>query len=112
MQISISESADLQRNIRVVCSDYIDILLPAVRHELARVPPLSMKVGSDKWKDKRKRLSSRFLTKDKDADLRKQVALLESSDVIETSTASEYSQVHLCISLTKFGDYALNITLY
>jgi hypothetical protein len=51
--------------------------------------------SSDKWKNKRNRLSPRFLTRDKDADLRKQIALLESLSVIEKSTASEYSQVHL-----------------
>ncbi len=45
--------------------------------------------------NKRNRLSPRFLTRDKDADLRKQIALLESLGVIEKSTASEYSQVHL-----------------
>ncbi len=53
-----------------------------------------MKVDSDKWKDERNRLSPRFLTRDKDADLRKQVALLESLGVIEKS---EYSQVHLLV---------------
>jgi hypothetical protein len=51
-----------------------------------------MIVDSDKWKDKRNRLSPRFLTRDKDADLRKQTALLETLGVIEKSTASEYSQ--------------------
>jgi hypothetical protein len=54
-----------------------------------------MIVDTDKWKDKRNRLSPRFLTRDKDADLRKQVALVESLGVIEKSTASKYSQVHL-----------------
>ncbi len=54
-----------------------------------------MKGALDKWKDKRNRLSPRFLTRDKDADLRKQIALLESLGVIEKSTAYEYSQVHL-----------------
>jgi hypothetical protein len=54
-----------------------------------------MKVDLDKWKDKRNRLSPRFLTRDKNADLRKQVALLETLSVIEKSTASENSQVHL-----------------
>ncbi len=54
-----------------------------------------MKVDIDKWKDKKNRLSPLFLTRDKVADLRKQVALLESLGVIEKSTASEYSQVHL-----------------
>jgi hypothetical protein len=85
----------LERCIRNLCSKYIDILSPTVKIEPARVPPLSMKVALDKWKDKRKRLSPRFLTRDKDADLLKQVALLESLGVIEKSTASEYSQVHL-----------------
>jgi hypothetical protein len=60
------------------------------------MPPLSVfPLVYDKWKDKRNLLFSRFLTRDKDADLRKQIALLESSGVIEKSAASENSQVHL-----------------
>ncbi len=35
------------------------------------------------------------MTRDKDVDLRKQIALLESLGVIEKSQAAEYSQVHL-----------------
>jgi hypothetical protein len=95
IQINITGSADLQRSIRLLCKEYIDIFSPTVIEEPARVPPLSMIVDTDKWKDKRNRLSPRFLTRDKNADLRKQVALLESLGVIEKSTASEYSQVHL-----------------
>jgi hypothetical protein len=78
IQINITGSADLQRDIRLLCTEYINIFSPTVRHEPARVPPLSIIVDTDKWKDKRNRLSPRFLTRDKDADLRKQVALLES----------------------------------
>ncbi len=95
MSINITGPAHLQRCIRNLCSKYIDIFSPTVKKEPARVPPLSMIVTLDKWKDKRNRLSPRFLTRDKDADLRKKIALLESLGVIEKSTASEYSQVHL-----------------
>jgi hypothetical protein len=95
MQINITGSTNLQKSIRLLCSKYIDIFSHTVREEPARVPPLFMKVDIDKSKDKRNRLSPRFLTRDKDADLRKQIALLESLGVIEKSTASEYSQVHL-----------------
>jgi putative transposase len=95
MQINIVGSADLQRNIRLLFNEYIDILSPTVRQKPARVPPLSMEVDIDKWKDKRNRLSPSFLTRDKDADLQKQIALFESLGVIEKSMASEYSQVRL-----------------
>ncbi len=54
-----------------------------------------MTVDVDKWKHSRNRLTTRFLTREKDIDLRKQIASLESLGVIERSTASEYSQVHL-----------------
>ncbi len=83
MQINITGSANLQKSIRLLCPEYIDIFSPTVREEPARVPPLSMKVDIDKWKDKRNRLSPRFLTRDKDADLRKQIALLKTLGVIE-----------------------------
>jgi hypothetical protein len=97
VQINITGSADLQRSIRLLCNEYIDIFSPTVREEPARVSPMSIKVDSDKWKGKRNRLSPRFLTRDKDSDLRKQIALLETLGVIEKSTASEYSQVYLLV---------------
>ncbi len=56
---------------------------------------MSMTVDSDKWRHARNRLTPRFLTLEKDIDLRKQIASLESLGVIERSTSSEYSQVHL-----------------
>ncbi len=77
MKINITGSANLQKSIRLLCSEHIDIYLPTVREEPARVPSLSIKVDIDKWKDKTNQLSPRFLTRDKDADLRKQIALLE-----------------------------------
>jgi hypothetical protein len=51
MQINITGSANLQREIRLQCAEYIDIFSPTVRQEPARVPPLSMKLDSDKWKE-------------------------------------------------------------
>jgi hypothetical protein len=95
MEINITGSADPQKSIRLLCNEYIDIFSHTVKTEPARAPPLSIKVALEKWKDKRNRLSPRFLTRDKVAALRKQIALLESLGVIEKSTASEYSQVHL-----------------
>ncbi len=79
MSINITGPAHLQRCIRNLCS----IFSPTVKIEPTRLPALYMKVALDKWKDKRNRLSPRFLTRDKDADLRKQIALLESLGVIE-----------------------------
>jgi hypothetical protein len=54
-----------------------------------------MMVDRSKWSGQKNRGAPRFLTRDKDVDLRKQVALLGSLCVIEKSTASECSQVHL-----------------
>ncbi len=118
VKINITGTADLQRNIRLLCKEYIDIFSPTVSEESARIPPLSMIVDSDKWKDKQNRLSPRFLTRDKDADPRKQVALLETLGVIEKSKGSEYSQVHLVrkpdqtpsLAITPFYLYLLEIT--
>ncbi len=92
---NITGMAELQRSIRLLCKEYMDIFSATVREEPASVAPLSMTVDTDKWKDKRNQLSPHFLTRDKDADLRKQIALSETLGVIEKSTASEYSQVHL-----------------
>jgi hypothetical protein len=54
MSINITGLAHLQRCIRNLCSKYINTFSPTVKIELARVPPLSMKVALDKWKDKRR----------------------------------------------------------
>jgi hypothetical protein len=54
-----------------------------------------MSINKDRWADRRNRLPPRFLIRDKDANLRKQITSLESLGVVERSTASEYSQVHL-----------------
>ncbi len=64
-------------------------------HRLCPPPCLSMTVDSDKGRHARNRLTPRFLTREKDIDLRKQIASLESLGVIERSTSSENSQVHL-----------------
>ncbi len=48
MQINITGSANLQKSIRLLCSEYIDIFSPMVSEEPGRVPPLSMKVDIDK----------------------------------------------------------------
>jgi hypothetical protein len=56
---------------------------------------MSMTVDADKWRHAYNRLIPRFLTREKDIDLRKQIASLESLGVIERSTSSEYSQLHL-----------------
>ncbi len=54
-----------------------------------------MMIDRSKWSGKKNRGTPQFLTREKDVDLRKQLALLESLGVIEKSTASEYSQEHL-----------------
>jgi hypothetical protein len=53
MQIRISGSTDLQRQIRLLCKEYGDIFSPTVRAEPARVSPLSMMVDRSKWSGKR-----------------------------------------------------------
>ncbi len=48
MEINITGSADLQKSIRMSCSEYINIFSPTVEKEPARAPTLSMKVALDK----------------------------------------------------------------
>jgi hypothetical protein len=60
MQINITGSADLQKSIRLLCNECIDIFSPTVTEEPARVPPLSTKVDSDKWKRQTKSIISTF----------------------------------------------------
>jgi hypothetical protein len=86
--LSISGSANLQHRLQSLCREFSDIFLSTVRELPAVVPPLSMSVNRDRWADRRNRLPPPFLTRDKDADLRKQITSLESLGVVERSTAS------------------------
>ncbi len=71
MEINITGSADLQKASDCYVANTSTFSHPrSKKNRLAWVPSLSMKVALDKWKDKRNRLSPRFLTRDKDADLR------------------------------------------
>jgi hypothetical protein len=53
MQIRISGSADLQRQIRLLCREYRDLFSPTVQAEPAKLPPPSIMVDRSKWAGKR-----------------------------------------------------------
>jgi hypothetical protein len=109
----------LQGRVRDLCREFQDIFSDKLNSEPAKVPPLTIKVDSEKWTHNRNRGPPRFLTRDKDKDLRTQIETLLELGVIEESSAGEYSQVHLvkkpdgswrlCIDFVNLNDATLSV---
>lgn len=114
-KIHVSGSAELQRKIRSVCREFSDIFSETVRPEPAKIPPMEIKIDPTKWNSAKNRGPPRPQSSLRREVIRKQVALYQKLKVIEPSTASEYSQVHLvpktepndwrfCIDFVRFNE--------
>lgn len=93
--VTVRGPTSLQHSIHDLCEEFKDIFSSSVRAEPAKVPPLVLEVDREKWETRHNRGPPRFLTQEKDRDLRKQVDRLLRCGVIQPVTASEYSQIHL-----------------
>jgi hypothetical protein len=94
-KVRIEGPPTLQAKLRKLVRQYADIFSETVRAEPADLPPMELVVDQTKWDDVRNRGPPRVQTKDKEAEIRKQVQKLLAANVIEVSTAAQYSQVHL-----------------
>ena len=107
--ITYDGPAELQRKLRLLCEEYRDIFSTSVRKEPAKVPSMRFDVNEQKWRHKRSRLPPRPHSLDKQAEIFKQVEKLLELDVIEVSTASEWSQVHMVPKPNSPGEWRLTI---
>ena len=114
-KIKIEGSPSLQKKIKSLCREFTDIFSETVRPEPADVPPMDIRVDSAKWHSNKNRGPPRPQSKERQAVISKQIQLYSKLKVIEPSTASEYSQVHLvaksepnewrfCLDYVRFND--------
>ena len=93
--IRFDGSVGFQAKLRKLCEEYIDVFSTRVRHQSAKVEPMSIVVDRGKWEVSRNRLPPRHHNSDKQTAIREQVDALLRLGVIEVSHAPAWSQVHL-----------------
>ena len=70
--IKINGPPSLQRKLRALCEEYIDIFDTTVRAEPADIPPMSIKIDETKWKSNKHRLPPRTHSVEKQSQIRQQ----------------------------------------
>ncbi len=81
--IRFKDSVGFQAKLRKLCEEYIDVFSKRVRHQSAKVEPISIVVDRGKWEVSRNRLPPRHHNSEKQTAIR------------EVSHAPAWSQVHL-----------------
>lgn len=107
--ITIEGSPALQTRLKALCREFRDIFSTTVRADPAKVPEMSFKIDLDKWQHKRNRLPPRVQSPEKQREILKQIKLLLELDIIEVSTASEWSQVHMVPKPNSPGEWRITI---
>jgi Reverse transcriptase (RNA-dependent DNA polymerase) len=91
--LHISGDDDLQSQIRSLCEEFRVIFSNELPPTPASIPPFHLVVDDSKWEHNRNRAPPRPQTTDNNADIVRQIAILESQGIIEKSKAVYYSQV-------------------
>ena len=87
----------LQKEIKLLLEEFSDIFSVTVGSTPAKLPPFCIKFNEDKWHSVRGNINvpPRTQSHDKNNEIKRQCEKLLELNVIEFSTASRYSQVHL-----------------
>ena len=93
--IRFDGSVGFQAKPRKLCEKYIVVFSIRVRHQSAKVEPMSIVVDRGKWEVSRNRLPPRHHNSDKQTAIREQVDALLRLGVIEASHAPIWSQVRI-----------------
>ena len=93
--IRFDGSVGFQAKPRKLCEKYIVVFSIRVRHQSAKVEPMSIVVDRGKWEVSRNRLSPRHHNIDMQTAIREQVDALLCLGVIEASHAPIWSQVRI-----------------
>jgi hypothetical protein len=83
--LHISGDNDLQRRLRLICEEFRDIFTTA------SIPSFHLVVDDSQWGNNRNRGPPRPQTTSNNADIARQIAILEKQGIIEKSTAVHYS---------------------
>ena len=82
-----------QNKLRLLCNEFRDIFSNELPANPAKIPPFDINVDDKKWKVSRNRTPPRPQSTANQADIVRQLAMLEKQGIIEKSTAAFYSQV-------------------
>ena len=91
--LHISGDDDLQSQIRSLCEEFRDIFSNELPSTPASIPPFHLVVDDSRWEHNRNRGPPRPQTTANNADIVRQIAILEKQGIIEKSSAVYYSQV-------------------
>ena len=91
--LHISGDDDLQRRLRLLCEEFRDLFTTELPITPANIPPFHLVVDDSQWEHNRNRGPPRPQTTSNNADIVRQIAILEKQGIIEKSTAVYYSQV-------------------
>jgi hypothetical protein len=86
---------DLQSQIRSLCEEFRDTFSNELPPTPASIPPFYLVVDDSKWEFNRNRGLPRTQNIANNADIVRQIAIVESRDIIEKSKAVYYSQVYM-----------------
>ena len=102
-QITFEGSPQLQKRLKALVLEFIDVFATKVRREPAAVEPMKIVIDEDKWRLPCNRAPPRKHSEEKQKEIRKQVDVLLDLGVIKESRATEWSQVHLVPKPTPEG---------
>jgi hypothetical protein len=91
--IRIAGDTDQQNKLRLLCNEFRDIFSNELPASPANIPPFDLTVDDTKWKVSRNRTPPRLQSAANQADIARQIAVLEKQGIIEKSNAAYYSQV-------------------
>lgn len=89
----ISGDDDLQSQIRALVEEFRDILTNELPSTPASIPPFELVVDDSQWEHNRNRAPPRPQTTANNAEIVRQIAILEKQGIIEKSNALYWSQI-------------------
>jgi hypothetical protein len=91
--IHIAGDTDQQNKLRLLCNEFRNIFSNELPLSPANIPPFDLTVDDTKWKVSRNRTPPKPQSAANQADIARQIAVLEKQGIIEKPNAAYYSQV-------------------
>ena len=88
-QITFEGSPQLQKRLKALVLEFIDVFATKVRREPAAVDPMKIVIDEDKWRHPCNRAPPHRHSEEKQKEIRKQVDVLLDLSVIKESQATE-----------------------
>lgn len=93
--VGIHGPPELQRRLRELINKYEKVFCETVKPKPARIPPMEIEIDQSKWRKNCNRGPPRPVSTQKEQEIRRQIDKMLELNIIETSTATEYSQILL-----------------